>query len=372
MRTGPDFLLPLWRALVVYRLVTWAVAVGSFALAWERYPRILPGLILLAVMAAWTAVVTVVYSTDGGRRARMASYDLVVTLLIVAAALFTQPWSALADGAPIITSLWGTGPIFALALERGVTGGLVGALLVSAENIAMRQGLGDQESFNTTLHLVAGLSFGYAVTATRKANEALREALAAEGAAAERERLSRSIHDGVLQVLAIVRRNGAEIGGRAAELSALAGEQEIALRTLMTSRPASADGHLDLAATLRGHAGAKVAVSAPAGAVMLTRDRVAEVDAVVAELLNNVTEHAGPHARAWVSLEDLGEQVLVSVRDDGPGIEASRLDRARAEGHLGISSSIQGRIGDLGGTAALVGADGEGAEWELTFPKETR
>jgi hypothetical protein len=63
----------------------------------------------------------------------------------------------------------------------------------------------------------------------------------AEAATAERERLARSIHDSVLQVLARVRKRGAEIGGEAAELAALAGEQEVALRSLVASAPHGGD-----------------------------------------------------------------------------------------------------------------------------------
>ena len=47
-----------------------------------------------------------------------------------------------------------------------------------------------------------------------------------EAATRERERLARGIHDSVLQVLALVRRRGEELGGEAAELGRLAGEQE--------------------------------------------------------------------------------------------------------------------------------------------------
>jgi signal transduction histidine kinase len=59
----------------------------------------------------------------------------------------------------------------------------------------------------------------------------------------------------------------------------------------------------------------------------------------------------------------------VSVRDNGPGISPGRLEAARAEGRLGVSESIQGRVSDLGGTASLVSAPGQGTEWEITLPK---
>ena len=51
------------------------------------------------------------------------------------------------------------------------------------------------------------------------------------------------VHDGVLQVLALVQRRGLELGGEVAELGRLAGEQEVALRALVqrdAARPADA------------------------------------------------------------------------------------------------------------------------------------
>lgn len=368
-KVAPDFLLPLWRAVVLFRIFGWLVAAASFVREWDRYPSHLAAIVLLALMAGWTAVVTLAYGTDAGRRSRMAGYDLLVTVAFIAANLLTAPWSELAASAPILTSLWATGPIFALAVERGRDGGMIGATIIGAALVALRQRLGDQEIFNTTLFFVAGVTLGYAATTTRRATAVLREALAAEGATAERERLSRSIHDGVLQVLAIVRRRGSEIGGEAAELAALAGEQEVALRTLMTSRPTSIGGEFDLAATLRLRATSRTEVITPAGALMLARMVVEDIDATVGEALTNVAAHAGEHARAWVSVEDLGDRVVVSVRDDGAGIPKDRLTVAKQAGRLGVAQSIRGRILDLGGTVELHTSPAQGTEWELTVPK---
>jgi signal transduction histidine kinase len=82
-----------------------------------------------------------------------------------------------------------------------------------------------------------------------------------------------------------------------------------------------------------------------------------------------VRAHAGPGARAFVLLEDLGDSVAVSIRDDGVGIAAGRLAEAAREGRLGVSKSIVGRMSSLGGTAQLHSAPGEGTEWELCVPR---
>jgi signal transduction histidine kinase len=79
--------------------------------------------------------------------------------------------------------------------------------------------------------------------------------------------------------------------------------------------------------------------------------------------------HAGPDARAYVLLEDLGETVTVSIRDDGVGIAEGRLEEAIGEGRFGIAKSIVGRMKWLGGSAKLNTGPGCGTEWELTIPR---
>ena len=98
---------------------------------------------------------------------------------------------------------------------------------------------------------------------------------------------------------------------------------------------------------------------------MLPAGTAFELTAVVREALSNVDKHAGPDARAWVLLEDLGDEVVISVRDDGPGIPEGRLASAEAEGRMGVAQSIRGRVEALRGTLELQTGPGEGAEWEV-------
>jgi signal transduction histidine kinase len=68
-----------------------------------------------------------------------------------------------------------------------------------------------------------------------------------------------------------------------------------------------------------------------------------------------------------VLLEGYTDRVEISVRDEGPGIPDGRLEQAAADGRLGVSQSIRGRLADLGGTARLRTGP-EGTEWELSVP----
>lgn len=120
---------------------------------------------------------------------------------------------------------------------------------------------------------------------------------------------------------------------------------------------------------LRPHASDLVTISEPGEPVTVDHRLAVELEAAVVNALDNVRLHAGPGVRAYVLIEDLGEQVVVSIRDDGRGIAEGRLSQAVAEGRMGVSESIVARIEALGGTARLDTAPGEGTEWELEVSK---
>jgi signal transduction histidine kinase len=363
-----DLLQPLWRALVVFRVITWAFACFGVWTRWDGIASRPGALLQLAVMGIWTVISSIGYSRRWGRRnTRLAFADLIVTVGCMYATLWAQPLLDIRGGASVLTSVWAAGPVLALAISRGRDGGLLGAATISLALLSLR-GVDNAAKIlsNVQLLLVAGLVVGYAASTMRQAGVRLREAIASESATAERLRLSRGIHDGVLQVLAQVQRRGTAIGGEALELAQLAAEQEVALRTLMSARPTVAEGdRLDLCGLLLPLATTRVDVVVPAGQVLLPAATSTELVAAVKEALSNVDKHAGPDARSWVAVEDLGDEVAVSIRDDGIGTTPARLEQARVDGHLGVSQSIRGRIIDLGGTVTVRTAVGEGTEWEL-------
>ncbi len=107
----------------------------------------------------------------------------------------------------------------------------------------------------------------------------------------------------------------------------------------------------------------------PATVVPLPACDVYELVAVVREALANTARHGGPEAKSWVLVEDLGDEVVVTVRDDGPGVEEAQLADAKAGGRMGVSRSIRGRVADLGGTLTLETAPGQGTEWEVRLDR---
>ncbi len=331
------------------------------------------GALAISAIVLWSVAVTAAYADAARRTPLLLAADLAVAL----AALLATP-QVKADGFDAtLAGYWVMSPMFAWAARWGWRGGLAAGLSVGAADLLIRDELTQVTYGNVFLLAIGGPVVGYLVESLQRSAVQRDRAEREAAAAAERARLARAVHDGVLQVLALVQRRGGEVAAtdpRLAELGRLAGEQEEALRALIRAQdrvvpPAAGGGATvaDLAAALATLESPRVVVSLPGGTVPLPEAQVAEVLAAVAACLDNVERHAGPDARAWVLLESLPGAVTVSVRDDGPGIPDGRLARAGAEGRLGVTGSIEGRLRDLGGRADL--ATGSwGTEWTLTLP----
>lgn len=373
LRGREGFEEPLWRALAVFRVAALAYAVLLVGANFRQYAHPAAGWVVIAVMAAWTGVTIYAYGRPGRHTAPLLAADLVVGL----ACLLVSPWvlggGGQRTGIITIPVAWIAGPVVAWAIAGGRRRGLVAALIMGVGDVYVRgRGFRDQVSLNGTVLLVlAGVAVGHVARLTVEAQERLRRAAELEAATRERERLARGIHDSVLQVLSLVQRRGARLGGEAAEIGRLAGEQEAALRSLIgPATRLDSVSQVDLRALLTPHTSvASVSLAAPAEIVLLPAAAAQEVAAAVGAALANVRRHCGPGARAWVLLEDEDDTVIVSVRDEGPGIPPGRLEQAAAEGRLGVAQSIQGRIRDLGGVVAITSATGTGTEVELRLPR---
>ena len=250
-----------------------------------------------------------------------------------------QTPAQLAADAPVMGSIWTPGAVLACALGFGVRGGLLGRAGRCPATLLAVQARPETELGDIQLIVLVGLTVGFAATVLRRQAERVRRAVAAEAAALERERLARAVHDGVLQVLGFLRRRGGELGGDAGELGRLAGEQEFALRTLLTTGPAAVDapGRRDLAAALRTLGSARVSVATPAHRVELPAAVVDELVAVVGAALANVSRARRAGRAGLGAAGGPRGRVEISVRDEGPGIPDGRLAAAEADGRIGVA-----------------------------------
>lgn len=371
-----EAVIPLWRASQVFRIVTLAYAV-SYQIATVGYytnPRL--SWVLVAVMAVWTGVSAAQLSRSSLARWKVVLCDQVVVIALMAStrAVADHEWYSTHQSLP--TTLWATNAVISAAILFGPKGGVASGALLSVVSAVVRDQIDlDLWTDATAPVLISvGLALGLASNTARRAHAELERATRLAAVTSERERLARQVHDGVLQVLALVRRRGLEIGGAATELAELAGEQEMALRMLISdqaepSRLETTPTRVDLRGLLRSQANTTVTVSMPSEPVLLDRHIAEELSHVVATALSNVALHAGPAARAYVLLEDVDDEIIISVRDDGPGIAPGRLAEAEAQGRMGVSRSIVGRARTLGGSAVL-DTDESGTEWEVRVPRE--
>lgn len=357
----------LWRGTVALRIVTFLFALGNAIDQRNEYERPWLAWATIAAMALWSAFTIQAYSREDGRRTWIVVADLVVSCGLMSLSPLIMTDAQFLYDVPLITTIWACGPAVAAGALGGQVAGAVAGFVVGLSTYLNRVELTVDLVRDVVLLSGAGFVVGMASSTARRSAVRLAQALRTEAATAERERLARSIHDGVLQVLARVRKRGTELGGEAAELAELAGEQEVALRSLVAAAPteSTVDGDADLRPAMQLLATSRFQVSTPATQVMLPAATAFELTAVVREALSNVDKHAGAQARAWVLVEDLGEEVVISVRDDGPGIPEGRLASAEAEGRMGVAQSIRGRVEALRGTLELQTGPGEGTEWEV-------
>lgn len=383
MPVGTDLITPLWRGVVILRIVTAVFAIGSIVVHHDGFARPGLGWVVLAGIAAWTVVTSLAYSFDVTRRIHTIVLDLVVTLVLTASSVLVLAPDQLlevSERTPLLTTVWASGPVVAAAVHAGRFAGVVFGVAVSAVNVWARGFLSTDLAGDTVLLVGAGFVIGLAATTARRATERLRRAARAEAAGAERERRARSVHDGVLQVLAMVRVPDGNPGLDAAELSRLAGEQETALRALISAAPAWTPGEQDLAAALRSLAGPQpdvqvnltVDLTVPATEVPLPVSDVEELVAITREALDDAARHGGPGATVRVLVEDLDEEVVLTLGRDGPGPADEQPAAVPANGQAGVAGSIRGRVADLGGTLTVDTRPGHGTEWKVRLTRTRR
>ena len=210
--------------------------------------------------------------------------------------------------------------------------------------------------------------------ALARADRETREQYVVRSRRAERREHERLLHDTVLNTLTALARDGttsaAEVVGHC--------RHDVTLMEQVLSEAADrpADGLLarieQVAAEMRGRgldvrvtAGPAGGEPAPGGAPgpAVPAAAVAAVAHAVREALVNVLLHAGT-SLAWVEVRLAGD-VLVQVRDAGPGFDAGRLDPSR----LGVRRSIIERLADAGGEASVRSVPGSGTVVSLRWPR---
>jgi signal transduction histidine kinase len=185
----------------------------------------------------------------------------------------------------------------------------------------------------------------------------------------ERATMAATVHDSVLQTLALIQRAAGDQG----EVTRLARAQERELRAwLFEGRspgsfdPAKVSTVSQAVAVIEGdiEASHRVSVdSVTVGDCALTDGLQALLAAGREATVNAATWSGAPTVSLFVEVEP--SQVSVFVRDRGTGFDPETV----GPDHRGIAESIRARMARHGGTATIRSAPGQGTEVELVMPR---
>ena len=199
----------MYRWLAVLRVV---LLVNAVALNIYRggFSHPVGGACVLAGMAVWTFVVNWAYHAYSRRTTAWVVADLVVALAALGlTAVVKEPGYH-----STVPGFWVMAAMFAWAIHWRVIGGLVAAVLLSIGDFSTRHYLSETVYGNLFLLLIGGPIVGLMVDSLLRSAARTAAAERAAATAAERTRLARAVHDGVLQVLALVQRRGPDLGPR--------------------------------------------------------------------------------------------------------------------------------------------------------------
>ncbi len=351
----------------------WGVARGIagfrwLALAWAGTVLVLTrddidGPVMAVILTSLAFVVTAMTTEASIRRREwvFAPGAVVIELVVGASMLLLDGWVYDTNHSQSVGSAW---PVAGILMAALVGGPVAGAAAGVALGVARWTGaqLTDFPEETSFLSLVSsGVLFAIAGGAAGAAMDRVRQAETVIAQARARDEVARTLHDGVLQTLAVVQRRSTDD-----ELVVLAREQELELRAYLAGDRPQAE---EIGAALRSTAARMERRDGIRVEVLFVDDDppfvapvvVEAIAGAVGEALTNAHKH-GDATRATVFV-DIDDEVFCSVKDDGTG-----FDPATTDSGSGITQSIEGRMAEVGGRAEVDARPGAGVEVRLHAP----
>jgi len=367
--SGPADLVPLDRSLeigvlrgiVAYRWLTISWAAVALFFQRDHLTRTGIALVALGVALAFTAWSTLAARNDAGWLMRPAAVATEASIGVGLLLLDGVIWGGIEEQTrrQSLPWAWPHAAILSAAAVFGMRPALaVAGLLAASSWWGELEVRGGQDSWvgvgsKSALYVLAAI--GTALVMRR-----LSEASTQISAARAREEMAATLHDGVLQTLAVIQRRSDDT-----ELVDLARRQDRDLRAHLWGTPEADSGFeaAVAAAARRVAEGYDLAVQSllPEDLPPLTADVDHALGGAVAEAITNAAKHAQA-GRVVVYAEPLeddpdGHLVFCSVNDNGTGFDVDAMSPGR-----GLRHSIHDRIEGVGGRVELASSPETGTE----------
>jgi signal transduction histidine kinase len=361
------------RGLVVFRWGAWIWIAISVIVYWDSDYLRHKGLaiVMLALALAFTVVQTalVPISIRFANRRRVAVTELSIGFAFMALDGYVRRAGVAFDAAPSLGGWWPLVGLLSFATYAplwisafaGLMFGAARLLSVNLNDISFA----DMTGSNWLSVLSTGLFAALAAISVNYLMRALRSAESEVALARAREDVARTLHDGVLQTLAVVERRVDD-----PSLRQLARDQERELRSFLFGGVGTATAQQTLGEGLLKAAGRFENAFGGRATVIVAED-VPDVDATTLDAIlgaaGEAMMNAGKHGQAsavniYVEPDDEGG-VFCSVKDDGVG-----FDPAVQTNGTGIRNSIEARIKAVGGRVEVRSTPGNGSEVMLWVP----
>lgn len=321
-----------------------------------------PAALLLIALTLWSVTWTLAVERGADW---LGSWGVPIDLCLAGAVVAVDEWLGGTERSQSLGSAWPLVAVLASGVAAGPVWGLVGGVLVGAVGVGAAAAVDDAAGRwlaligATVLYAGAGWVAGWVA-------EQLRRTARLAAAAEARAEVASTLHDGVLQTLAVVQRRSDD-----AQLVALARDQDRELRAFLrgvgeTPAHAGAGAPLDVPAALgpvltrieaRHDVALHLVVIDPGDASGRSAEALA---AAAGEAITNAARHSGAES-VWVSVDrGAGGGTQVVVHDEGRGFDPS----VTTEGD-GLTRSVRGRLEAVGGGVEVRSSPGTGCDVTL-------
>ncbi len=357
------------RGLCWYRLVTAFWALGIVVVTFDKIEEKSFAILAISSVIIFSVLIFYLSRTDLAILLRpgivLFEFSFAITITVLGGYLYQSGTSA---NTLAFASHFVLVSVLMCGVAFGMWGGIVaGVTIGAARYLAGAINTVDLSSVDFILSIlstaftyaIAGALVGGVVSVVRRIGGELSEARA-------RDSIARTLHDGVLQTLVIIKKRSKE-----KEIVELAEKQESELREFLFKHQANVTKEVlnihDVIkdATLKfKKEDIDISIVIAPDSPMVSKEVLKAISGTLNEVLMNIVKHADAKTCS-IYVEPVDDYLSLNVRDDGKGFD---VDKAiSGDKQHGIKSSIISRIDEVGGSVKI-SSTAQGTNVELIVP----